>query len=51
MNEKRLKNLLAKMIYKGQGYNDRITCYEMADIPTRETVDEFLPKIIKQFNK
>ena len=43
----KLKNLLAKMIgelYFPQYQSDT---YAGADIPTRETVDQYLPKVLK----
>ena len=49
-HEKKLKNLLAKMIGEFAFPEYTVSVFEEADIPTRERVEEFLPKIEKLFN-
>lgn len=49
--ERALKNLLAKMIGELYCPQFQSNIYDAADIPTRETVDQYLPKIIDLFVK
>lgn len=48
-HELKLKNLLAKMIGELYYPEYQSNIYEGADIPTREVVDQYLPKIKKIF--
>ncbi len=48
-HEKKLKNLLTKMIGELYYPEYQSTTYEGGDIPTRRTVDKYLPKIKKIF--
>lgn len=50
-NDTALKNLLARMCSELYCPSYPVKTYAAADIPTRETVDEYLPKIKKIFGK
>lgn len=49
--ERKLKNLLAKMIGELYYPEFQSNTYDAADIPTREVVDKYLPKIKKTLSK